>query len=70
MYLVNFKLNFPSFEFYSLTYFKSRQHSEGSGGDEEFFFTGFGDLQEYGDSDGGQHGSGRDYDYFEVRAFD
>lgn len=52
-----------------MTYFKSRQHSEG-GGDEEFFFTGFGDLQEYGDSDGGQHGSGRDYDYFEVRAFD
>ena len=52
-----------------MTYFKFRQHAEG-GGDEEFFFTGFGDLQEYGDSDGGQHGSGRDYDYFEVRAFD
>ena len=43
-----------------------RQHSEGGGGDEDYFFSGFGDLQEYGESDG-QHGSGRDYDYFEVR---
>ena len=42
-----------------------RQHSEGGGGDEDYFFSGFGDLQEYGESDG-QHGSGRDYDYFEV----
>lgn len=41
-----------------------RQHSEGGVGDEDYFFSGFGDLQEYGESDG-QHGSGRDYDYFE-----
>ena len=48
---------------------KSRQHSEGGGGggDEDFFFSGFGDLEEYGDSSDGQRGSGRDYDYFEVR---
>ena len=44
---------------------QSRQHS-GDGGDEEFFFTGFGDQHEY-DTDDGQHGSGRDYDdYFGV----